>query len=189
MSIAGFNSPFPIVQIAFVVPDARAAAIAHSKRYGSGPFYLVEHYPFAAYRYRGEPSVLDVTSAYGQWGNITAEFIQQHDNQPSAYRDLVKEGESRIHHFAMFCDDLNKQMAQYEAEGCPAALYAEILPGIGYALMDTSATLGVMTELYEEWTVKPLYDYMKRTALDFDGTDPVRKLDFAELDDPIPPSA
>jgi Glyoxalase/Bleomycin resistance protein/Dioxygenase superfamily len=180
---------FPIAQIAFVVPDAKAAAEAHSRRYGSGPFYLVEHYSMVDHKYRGTPSPLDVTSCYGQWGNVTAEFIEQHDDHPSAYRDLVAKGETRIHHFAMFVDDLEKRMAQYEADGAQAALYAEIFPGIGYAIMDTSAQLGLMTEMYEEWTVKPLYDYMKRTAATFDGTNPVRLLDFHELEAPVPPVA
>ena len=182
-----FSAPFPVVQIAFVVPDARAAALAHRRRYGSGPFYLVEHYPLPVHRYRGKDAPLDVTSAYGQWGNITAEFIQQHDDRPSAYRDLVKAGETRMHHFAMFVDDLAKSMATYEAEGSQAALYAEAIPGLGYAIMDTSAQLGVMTEFYEEWTVKPLYDYLKRTAATFDGTDPIRPLDFADLELPRRP--
>jgi Glyoxalase/Bleomycin resistance protein/Dioxygenase superfamily len=188
MNTTAFTTPFPVVQIAFVVPDARAAALAHHRRYGSGPFYLVEHYPLTVHRYRGTNCALDVTSAYGQWGNITAEFVQQHDDRPSAYRDLVRPGESRMHHFAVFVADLAEEMAKYEAQGCAAALYAEAIPGLGYAIMDTSRELGVMTEFYEEWTVKPLYDYMKRTALNFDGRDPIRKLDFTQLDAPVRPA-
>jgi hypothetical protein len=181
-----FKPPFPIVQIAFVVPDARAAAIAHSKRYGSGPFFIFEHYPLSVHRYRGVDTPLDATSAYGQWGNITAEFTQQHDDRPSAYRDLVKAGETRLHHFAVYVDDLKAEMARYEALGCPAALYGEMIWGTAYAIMDTSKELGVMTEFYEEWTVKTLYDYMKQAAATFDGTDPVRTFDFASLDVPKP---
>src|SRR5271167_3884032 len=96
VTMTGFKSPFPVVQIAFVVPDARAAALAHSQRYGSGPFFLVEHYPLTVHRHRGVDTPLDVTSAYGQWGNVTAEFVQQHDDRPSAYRDLVKSGATRM---------------------------------------------------------------------------------------------
>lgn len=184
---ASYNLPFPIVQIAFVVPDARAAAIAHSKRYGSGPFYLFEHYPLKVHRYRGAETPIDVTSAYGQWGNITAEFVQQHDDRPSAYRDLVKSGESRVHHFALYVDDLEAEMAKYEAQGAPAALYAEMMWGTGYAIMDTSAQLGLMTEFYEEWTVKPVYDELKRAAANFDGKDPIRTMDFDKLATPVRP--
>lgn len=184
-----FHAPFPVVQIAFVVPDAIEAARAHSRRYGSGPFIAVEHYPLYVHRYRGVDSPLDVTSVYGQWGNVTAEFVQQHDDQPSAYRDLVKKGETRIHHFAMFVDDLEKRMAEYEAEGCQAALYAEALPDAPYALMDTSASLGVMTEMYEEWTVKPFYDHLKEVSRGFDGRDPIRKLQFGDIAPPVKPGA
>src|SRR5882724_7831081 len=125
MAITGFDAPLPIVQIAFVVPDAPAAAAAHSKRYGSGPFYLVEHYPLAVHRYRGVDTPIDVTSAYGQWGNITAEFVEQYSDTPSAYRDLVKKGETRLHHIALVTTDLKSEMAKYEAADSPVALYAE----------------------------------------------------------------
>jgi hypothetical protein len=187
MASTHFDAPLPVVQIAFVVPDAAAAAAAHSKRYGSGPFYLVEHYPLAVHRYRGVDTPIDVTSAYGQWGNVTAEFVQQHSDTPSAYRDLVKKGETRLHHIALVADDLKAQMAKYEAAGSPAALYAETFPGMPYVIMDTSAQLGIMTEFYEEWVIKPMYDYMKRTAAEFDGTNPIRPLNFGDLDASVPP--
>lgn len=183
MSNSTFKIPTPVAQMAFVVPDAIAAARAHSDRYGSGPFWAVEHYPLHVHRYRGKDSSLDVTSVYGQWGNITAEFVQQHDNQPSAYRDLVKEGESRIHHFAMFVKNFHEAVAEYEAAGCAAALYAETFPnGLGaYAIMDTSAQLGIMTELYEEEGTRPFYDHLAESAKKFDGRDPVRKMQFSDL--------
>jgi Glyoxalase/Bleomycin resistance protein/Dioxygenase superfamily len=177
----GFSPALPILQIAFVVPDARAAALAHSQRYGSGPFYLVEHYPLAIHKYRGVDTPIDVTSAYGWWGNVCCEFVEQHSDTPSAYRDLVKKGETRLHHVALAADDLRAQIAKYEAQGCPAALYAEEPLDVPYAIMDTSAQLGFMTELYEWWVVKPLYDLMKETAATFDGTDPVRSLRFADF--------
>ena len=178
-----FTPALAITQIAFVVPDAIEAARAHSRRYGSGPFWAVEHYPLHVHRYRGKESVIDVTSVYGQWGNITAEFVQQHDDEPSAYRDLVKKGESRIHHFAMFVDDLDKRIAQYEAEGCEAALYGETFPNrLGrYAIMDTSKQLGVMTELYEEEGTRPFYDHLKKSAEGFDGTDPIRRMQVTDI--------
>jgi hypothetical protein len=74
----------------------------------------------------------------------------------------------------------------YEAQGAQAALYAEAIPGLGYAIMDTSAELGIMTEFYEEWSVKPLYDHMRRSAAGFDGSDPLRILSFADLTAPVP---
>ena len=183
MITSAFRPATPVSQIAFVVPDAIAAARAHSERYGSGPFWAVEHYPLHVHRYRGKDSVIDVTSVYGQWGNITAEFVQQHDDNPSAYRDLVKKGESRVHHFAMFVDDFYARVAEYEAGGVEAALYAETFPnGMGaYAIMDTSAQLGIMTELYEEEGTRPFYDHLAKSAKSFDGTNVVRSMKFTDL--------
>jgi len=183
MNNSSVKLAFPVAQIAFVVPDAIEAAKAHAERYGSGPFYAVEHYPLHIHRHRGRDCAIDVTSVYGQWGHITAEFVQQHDDAPSAYRDLVKAGESRIHHFAMFVDDLDKRMAEFEADGCEAALYAETFEGgLGrYAIMDTSKKLGVMTEMYEESGTREFYDFLIKSADEFDGTNLIRKMKFSDL--------
>lgn len=174
--------PFPVAQIAFVVPNAIEAAKAHASRYGSGPFFAIEHYPLHIHRYRGRDCAIDVTSVYGQWGNVTVEFVQQHDDAPSAYRDLVKSGESKLHHFAMFVDDLDKRIAEFEAEGCEAALYAETFENRTgrYAIMDTSKQLGVMTEMYEESGTREFYDLLKRSADEFDGTNLIRKMKFSD---------
>jgi hypothetical protein len=86
-----------------------------------------------------------------------------------------------MHHIALAADNIHTQIAKYEAEGCPAALYAEEPLAAPYAIMDTSAQFGFMTELYEYWVVKPLYDIMKAEAAKFDGTDPIRLLQFTDL--------
>lgn len=168
-----------IRQIAFVVPDAEAAAKRHSSLHGSGPYFVVPHYELVVHRYRGADSPLDVTSAYGQWGDVMIEFVQAHDEAPSAYRDTFPDGGPGMHHVAVFCDKRAEEVSRFEKAGYVEALYAEAAPGRGYSIMDTSADLGFMVELYEERMVAPFYKLVKEAAQDFDGTDPVRPFDFA----------
>ena len=66
----------PPKQIAYAVPDAFEAAKRWAKDFGAGPFFISEHIPVTDVSYRGSPSSFDHTSAYGQWGDIMVELVQ-----------------------------------------------------------------------------------------------------------------
>lgn len=140
----------PIRQVAYFCADVRAAARAHHAAYGSGPFFVAENIPLARCVHRGADHPLDHTSAYGQWGEVMVEFVQQNNPGPSAFHDMYPEGSGRygMHHVAVFVDDVDAALAAFEAQGCPTAMRAEMADGFVYAFADTSATLGHMTELY-----------------------------------------
>lgn len=142
---------YPIRQIAYFVRDIRAAATRHAALYGSGPFVIIDHVATPVVRYRGRPAALDHGSAYGQWGPIMVEFVQQHDAGPSAFHDMFPEGSGRegLHHVALFVDDLATAMATHERDGRAVALYAETDGGIAFAMVDAVAEYGHMIELYE----------------------------------------
>lgn len=170
-----------IRQLAFVVPDAAEAARRHSELTGSGPFYVMPHYKMAIHEYRGAPSDLDVTSAYGQWGEVQVEFVQVHNEEPSAYRDTYPDGGPGMHHVAVFCDNLDETIKAFEAEGFPIVMYAAREKGKEYAMFDTREKVGFMVEVYEEAVVGPFYKMIRDAAADFDGTDPVRIREFTEF--------
>ena len=68
----------PPKQIAYAVPDAFEAAKRWVKDFGAGPFFVSEHIPVTDVIYRGSRSSFDHTSAYGQWGDIMVELVQDH---------------------------------------------------------------------------------------------------------------
>ena len=151
----------PIRQIAYFVPDIRAAATAHRATFGSGPFLIVDHVATPIVRYRGKPGALDHGSAYGQWGDIMVEFVTQHDDSPSAFHDMYPRGSGRygMHHVAIWVDDLHTAIERFAALGQECALYAETA-AMPYAMVDATATLGHMVELYEPRPV--LMDFYRR---------------------------
>lgn len=172
----------PIRQIAYFVPDVRAAALAHHRHYGSGPYFVAEHIPLRTSLHRGVARPFDHSSAYGQWGPLMIEFVQQNNPGPSAMHDLYPEGSGRqgMHHVALFVDDLTAEIARYNAAGHETALYAEMNDGFAFAMMDTVATSGHMVELYQPVaSLTGFYDYVAKCAARFDGTDPVRTITFA----------
>lgn len=171
----------PIRQIAYFVPDVRVAAARHAALFGSGPYFVAEHIPLRKALYRGQESQLDHSSAYGQWGELMVEFVQQNNPGPSAFHDMYPEGRGSegIHHVALFVDDLPSAIAAHKAAGREIALYAEMNDGFAFAMVDTVAEYGHMIELYSPTEVLTgFYAFVKTAAEGFDGTDAVRDIRF-----------
>lgn len=141
----------PVRQVAYFTTDIRAAARDHRAAFGSGPFLVADHIPTPTALHRGRPTPLDHSSAYGQWGPVMIEFVQQHNPDPSAFHDLFPHGSGRVglHHLAVFVEDLDRSLAEFAARGMETALYAVTSGGVAFAMVDASATLGHMIELYE----------------------------------------
>ncbi|MES2271901.1 MAG: VOC family protein [Pseudomonadota bacterium] len=171
----------PIRQVAYFVPDVRAAALDHHRLYGSGPYFVAEHIPLRKSLHRGVERPLDHSSAYGQWGPLMIEFVQQNNAGASAFHDIYAEGSGKqgMHHVALFVDDLPAEMARFNAAGHETALYAQMNDGFAFAMMDTVADTGHMVELYAPVpSLVGFYDFVAKSAAKFDGSDPVRTITF-----------
>lgn len=169
----------PVRQLAYFVPDIRAAALAHSRAFGSGPFLILDHVSLTRSEHRGVSQLLDHSSAYGQWGELMVEFVVQHNRDPSAFHDLYPPDSGRfgLHHTALFADDLAAAIARFEGERIPLAQIAETATGTAFAFVDACATLGHMIELYEPSpTLTGFYAMVAAAARDWDGRDPLRPL-------------
>ena len=166
-----------IVQNAYVVNDVWAAAERMTELMGAGPFYVFEHVPLSECLYRGEPAVLDHTSAYGQCGGVMMELVQQNNDGPSAFRDMYSPGQEGLHHVATFSADIDAEIARYEAVGFAAATVATAEAGTRFAYIDTSAVLGHMTEIYQdEPNLRDFYAMVAAESQNWDGADPIRLL-------------
>lgn len=171
----------PIRQIAYFAADVRAAATAHHALFGSGPYFVADNIPLRTSLHRGTPRPLDHTSAYGQWGDIMVEFVQQNNPGPSAFHDVYPEGSGRggVHHVALFADDVQAEIARFNAAGHETALYAEMSDGFAFAFIDTVATLGHMVELYAPAPVLTgFYDMVSDAAKHFTGGDLITTISF-----------
>jgi len=166
----------PVRQLAYFVPDIEAAARAHNAVFGSGPFFVSRHVPLAWSEHRGARVRHDHSSAYGQWGDVMVEFVEQHDADPSAFHDLYPAGSGRhgFHHTAHFVGDLEAASAGL---GHPLAQLSETVSGVRYAFLDAAATLGHMLELYEPSPpLTGFYAMVAQAAQGWDGRDPIREL-------------
>ena len=158
----------PVRQIAYAVDDARKAAERHHALFGSGPFFVLDNIPLKVSLHRGEPAPFDHTSAYGQWGEVMIEFMQQNNEGPSAVRDMYAPGQEGFHHVALIVDSLPEARAHFAAEGLEEALYAEMEDGFAFVMVDGRERYGHMIELYEgAESLLGFYDYVKKSAGDF----------------------
>jgi glutathione S-transferase len=169
----------PIRQVAYYCADVRQAALAHHRRFGSGPFFVADNIALSSSVHRGVERAYDHSSAYGQWGEVMIEFVQQNNPGPSALRDLYPEGSGRwgLHHVALFVDDLDKAIADMAAEGFPLAQRSVMADGFVFAFVDTSAAYGHMTELYAPTpALTRFYGHVAKAAKAFTGGDIVRTI-------------
>jgi hypothetical protein len=168
--------PYPVSQIAYFVPDVREAARAHAALFGSGPYYVIES--VFDCMYRGQPDTLDHSAAYGQWGEVMIEFIQQNDARPSILHERFAPGSSGLHHVALIVDDLERAIQDFAAEGMAVANRAQV-GDFAFVMVDALERHGHFIELYEASPlIRHLYDTVREGARDFDGREPIRPLVF-----------
>lgn len=169
----------PVRQLAYKVNDLAAAAEAHHRAFGSGPFFVLRHVALASSVHRGTARPFDHSSAYGQWGSVMVELVVQHNSDDSALHDMFPWGSGRegLHHAALFVDDLEGEIARFAAEGAPLAQLSVTAGGTAFAFVDTRASLGHMLELYEPTgQLTGFYDFVAQASQGWDGQDFLREL-------------
>ena len=166
-------------QLAYAVADVDAAALAHHRKFGSGPFFVLRHVALASSIHRGVERPFDHSSAYGQWGAVMVELVQQHNPDPSAVHDMYPPGSGRegLHHAALFVDDLDSAIARFETQSMPLAQLSVTTSGTAFAFVDAREQMGHMLELYEPTPqLVRFYDFVAEAAKGWDGREPLREL-------------
>ncbi|NWK98298.1 methylmalonyl-CoA epimerase [Sphingobium lactosutens] len=172
--MTGKPVPSGFFQSAWVVEDIDRA-MHNWVSAGVGPFHVVRRAQVQDLRYRGEPAQVDFSVAIAQSGPMQIELIQQHDDHPSHYRDVYAPGEEGFHHVCRYTADFDADLADHAARGGIAAVTGRS-GDMRFAFLDTRATLGCMTEIIEDSaTMRGFFDLIARSAIDWDGIDPIRE--------------
>ncbi|MFK7916106.1 MAG: VOC family protein [Pseudomonadales bacterium] len=165
--------PPVIVQTAYYVANAEAAARQWAERFGAGPFFVIPNIALKDVVVRGRATTFDHTSAYGWCGDLMIELVQQNCTTPSIFNDRPW----GLHHMAHFVEDLPAALAQYQASGLETAMQATTATGTGFAFVDANASHGHYFELYEDNEALTSFYTMVRQAADgWTGTQPIRSL-------------
>ncbi|WP_425407884.1 VOC family protein [Hyphococcus sp.] len=167
----------PVVQLAYHSPDIEVSAKSWAHKMNAGPFYRLSHIKLAESYYRGSPAPFDHSSAYGQCGSLMVELIHQHDDRPSAVRDMFAAEEEGLHHAAIFVDDLATALSKAGAHHFECALDARTADGVRFVMVDARAACGHMLELYERnGALDKFYAFIRRKAEGWNGENWLREI-------------
>lgn len=167
---------YPVAQVAYFVSDIEAAAKSMHTAFGAGPFFVVNNIELSHSTHRGEDCLFVHSSAYGQWGGVMMELVQQESIGPSPFRDLYAPGESGLHHLATIVPDQAQAYADYQQSGFEVATIAVTKGGTEFAFIDALETLGHFIEVYEESEgLLGFYNMVRDASIDWQGADLLRQ--------------
>jgi hypothetical protein len=138
---------YPLFQTAYLVNDLEASIEKWNALYGAGPFVITRHHKTDRFSYRGTSHEADVSYAFGYLGDMMIQFIVQHDDTPSIYRDRYAAGEEGFHHTAVLVHDVHAEVQRLVDMGYEigTSLYAD---GVDAVYVDTRDATGGFTELH-----------------------------------------
>ena len=139
-----------LFQEAYLVDDLERAANAWSSNLGAGPFVISPHHQCDRFDYRGTDHEADVSYSFGYLDDVMIQFIVQHDDTPSIYRDMYPDGPPHgagFHHIGILVSDFEAEFERLSAMGfaCATRLYAD---GVDAAYFDTRSVTGGFTEIH-----------------------------------------
>jgi len=140
---------YPLFQHAYFVNSIDDACHKWHETLGAGPFVTARHHKTDRFLYRGEPIEADVSYAFGYLGDLMLQFIEQHDDKPSIYREMYSKGEEGFHHIGTLVPvaDFQVEKQRFVSMGFPVAceLYAD---RVDAAYLDTRPVTGGFTEIH-----------------------------------------
>ena len=169
-------------QLGFVVRDLDAALGYWTQQLGVGPFFRADELQPADYRYRGAAAPPPLMSlALANSGSLQLELIQQLNDAPSGYRDLLATGREGVHHVCSWAtpDDYDARRAGMLRAGM-TAVHEGRIPGrdVRFVYFDAEEPGGLQFELADQ--LRPAtYEVQRRiaeAAVGWDGSDPIRRI-------------
>ncbi len=163
---------------AFVVPDFDAA-VQRLLDAGIGPVFVMKRIRVAA-RFRGERHDPLFSAAFAYSGSSQFEFICQHDDTPSAYKEFIdRKPGGGLHHTAYFAPQgFDAVLASAKARGTEFTVVQEFITpdGTPYEVYvePTGKPDPLQAQLMISGPMEPFFAEMERIAASWDGSDPIR---------------
>jgi hypothetical protein len=149
-----------IIQFAYTVADLNQAMTDYAARLHVGPWFVIGPFTPPEARYRGQPTSLNVTIAMGFSGHIQVELIQQNNDVPSVFREMI-----------------DREVEKHRALGYDVAFSDRTPDGTRVAYMDATAHLPGMVELIEMTdATETMFTGIYQASVEWDGRNPVRKM-------------
>ncbi|AXL53462.1 putative oxidoreductase [Paraburkholderia caffeinilytica] len=171
-----------INQLGYVVRDIDAS-IEGFTRCGIGPWFLLRGVKPENFTYKGAPSDMAMDVAVANSGDIQIEIISPVNDEPSMYRDFLEAGREGLQHFAYWSKDYQSLYERALAAGFSVGQEGQLGGPTGrFAYLETEHHAGTCVEISDLGGAKAaLFDYVKKAAAHWDGSNPVTVIDPAML--------
>ena len=104
-------------QMSFIVQDLQKAMQNYTDVFGAGPWSVFDRVPVRDLLYRGKPAPLNIHLALTYVGDMQIELIQQLDDLPSVYLEVIETRGYGLHHCGVATQNFDAELARYQALG------------------------------------------------------------------------
>ncbi|RJF98641.1 VOC family protein [Noviherbaspirillum saxi] len=166
-----------ICQIGYVVQDIEAA-MQHWLSMGVGPWFHAENVNIDYFNYRGQASSALIGAAVANSGDMQIELIQMKNDGPSMWKEFVEAGGTGIQHIAYWTKDYQAVLDRARSLGHKVAQEGQIGGPTGrFCYFESASTPGTVIELSDISGPKgQIFEQVRLAALNWDGTNPIRKV-------------
>src|SRR5580698_326864 len=137
-----------IMELCHVVKDMDKAVDYWTKVIGAGPFYVFDIPAMPGQMHRGQPSSIDLRIGFGFSGGLLIELLQQLNDAPSVFREILETKGEGYHH-VMLRLPFDEGRKRIEAAGYELAFSGKMPSGERLGLFDTRAGSGGYIELMD----------------------------------------
>ena len=135
--------------LAIVVKDIQKAVDYYSKAFGLQFEEIAEHQLPPDVIYKGKPCPYTMRVTFAHMGPIRLEMVQVVDGE-CIYTDFLKEHGEGVHHLGFEVADLEKEVANAEAQGLENICFLKMVGIMAFAHFDPGKTNGMRIELVQE---------------------------------------
>ncbi len=158
----------PIAQNGYVVPDLERAVEYWSGTLGIGPWFELDTSVFADMSYQGQATHMRVRIALANSGDLQIELIQPLDEEPSPYRDFLREsgGRGGLQHVSSWptTDVFDRLVSERPV------LFSGRGGGTRFAYFDDAYDFGSMMEIADlSKGTKAFFAHIRQAAENWDG--------------------
>ncbi len=171
----------PPRQIGFLSRNIDESMAFYTDHFGVGPWFVMDQIALTNTAYLGAPCGITLSAALAAWGSMQIEIVQQHDDQPSIYRDWYSRDFARDiqHHVAFWVDDFDEALQRADRRGFRVAQLGRLTRG-AFAYLAHPGNPDQILELTEQSAARRATNAaIAEAARDWSGEQPRRA--FSDL--------
>ena len=171
-----------IFQLGYIVPDVDASMRFYAETMRIGPFTCNRGFKAPDGWYRGSTDMPQLTIAHAYSGRLFIEFIQQHDDTPSVYKEYIDKFGYGLHHYgiAVAPEDYDETLERFYSLGFEN-IFTDTLPGnvriryigpktdAGLEKLRSEAGVGYLECVEVKENQEAMFAGMRDAALNWDG--------------------